>query len=162
MTNGPGYGGPYPSGAAASAFSLGQTEGVLGRRLFTYLLDLAFVFGLMLLLGFAILIFGVVTFGLGWWLYAILVPGTAILYSAVTVGGPSQSTIGMRIMGLRAIHAASGGRVDGLTAAVHALLFYIAAGTFFLWLLDLFIGMARGDRRLGHDLLVGIAVVRST
>jgi hypothetical protein len=47
-----------------------------------------------------------------------------------------------------------------LTAAVHALLFYVAAGTFVLWLLDLFLGVARSDRRLGHDLLTGVVLVR--
>jgi hypothetical protein len=46
-------------------------------------------------------------------------------------------------------------------AAVHALLFYVAASTFFLWVLDLGLGMVRSDRRLGHDLLTNIAFVRT-
>jgi uncharacterized RDD family membrane protein YckC len=137
------------------------TDGVLGRRFIAYAVDFLIIFGLMLLLGFAILIFGFLTLGLGWWLYAVLVPGTAILYSAVTVGGAAQATVGMRLCGLRVVETGTGGRVEALTAAVHALLFYVAAGTFVLWLLDLFIGLARADRRLGHDLLVGVAVVRA-
>ena len=138
------------------------TEGVLGKRALAYLVDLVIVFGLMLLVGLAIAVLGIVTFGLAWWLYAVLGPGTAILYSAMTVGGPRQGTIGMRMAGLRVIDSSTGGPIDKVTAAVHALLFYVAAGTFFLWVLDVFIGMARADRRLGHDLVVGVLLVRSS
>lgn len=54
----------------------------------------------------------------------------------------------------------SGRPVDVLTAAVHALLFYVAISTFLLWCLDVVFGLVRPDRRLGHDLLLGLAVVR--
>src|SRR5918911_1850789 len=79
------------------------TDGVLGKRFFAYLVDLLMICLLMLFLSVVIAILGIVTFGLAWWLYAVLVPGTAILYSAITVGGPYQSTIGMRMAGLRGI-----------------------------------------------------------
>jgi len=102
---------------------------------------------------------GLLTFGLGWGLFAIL-PASAIIYNAITIGGPRQSTIGMRMMGLRVVGATTGGPVGMLTAAVHALLFYLAAGTFVLWLFDLFLGFARSDGRLGHDLLTGVVLVR--
>ena len=39
--------------------------------------------------------------------------------------------------------------------------FYVAAGTFVLWLLDVACGFARADRRMGHDLLTGFVVVRA-
>jgi uncharacterized RDD family membrane protein YckC len=104
---------------------------------------------------------GIVTFTLGWGLYALLFPPlVAIVYNAVTIGGPAQSTIGMRMMGLRVVDAGSGGPVDKITAAVHALLFYIAAGTFILLAIDVFIGLMRPDRRLGHDLVTGVTLVR--
>ena len=80
--------------------------------------------------------------------------------SAVTVGGAAQSTWGMRMMGLRVVTPASGLRVDFLTAAIHALLFYVAISTFLLWFVDILFGLMRSDRRLGHDVLVGLAVVR--
>jgi uncharacterized RDD family membrane protein YckC len=166
MANGP-YRFDTPSTRPASmpptgGFDLREaTDGVLGKRLFAYLVDLVMICLLMAFLAFVIGILGIVTFGLAWWLYAVLVPGTAILYSAATVGGRHQSTIGMRMVGLRVIDSATGGPVDKVTAAVHALLFYVAAGTFVLWVLDLFIGVARADRRLGHDLVVGILLVRA-
>ena len=137
------------------------TEGVLGRRLMAYLVDFLVICGLMLLFGFAIAILGIITFGLAWWLYAVLVPGTAILYSAMTVGGPNQATIGMRMAGLKVVDAGTGARVEALTAGVHALLFYLAAGTFILWALDVVIGFARSDRRMGHDLVTNVTVIRS-
>ena len=159
--------GPYPPyGRPGSLPPAGwdpsqATEGVLGRRMFGYLVDLAMIGLLAMLLFFLIGFVGLLTFGLGWGLFAII-PFTGILYSAITLGGPYQSTIGMRLMGVHAVDAATGGPVDRLTAAVHALLFYVAAGTFVLWLIDLFIGFARPDRRLGHDLLVGIMLVRNS
>ena len=138
-----------------------RTDGVLGRRLFAYGIDIVVIFGIVALLFVAIGILGILTLSLGWWLYTLLFPpAIAIIYNALTIGGPAQSTIGMRMMGLRVIRE-DGGPPDKITAAVHALLFYIAAGTFVLWLIDVFIGMVRDDRRLGHDLLTGLMLVRS-
>ena len=146
---------PYPSASAQ------RTDGVLGRRFFAYLIDILIVFGLFTLLAVAIFILGIVTFTLGWGLYALLFPPVvAIVYNALTIGGPAQGTVGMRMMGLRVVDAGSGGPVDKITAAVHALLFYIAAGTFVLWLIDIFVGLMRPDRRLGHDLITGVTLVR--
>jgi uncharacterized RDD family membrane protein YckC len=145
-----------PGGWAPPAY---PTEGVLSRRLFGYLVDLVMILLLAGLLCVAIAIVGVITFGLGWALFAVL-PFTGVLYSAITLGGPHQATIGMRMFGVRALDAATGGPVDRLRAAVHALLFYLAAGTFLLWVFDVLVGMTRADRRLGHDLLVGLAFVR--
>lgn len=152
--------GPAPTNLAgvAPAFS---TEGVLSLRFFAYLIDILIVFALMAVLWVVIGVLGVVTLGLAWSLYLVLVPGTAILYSAVTVGGRRQSTIGMRMMGLRVVNATSGTRVDWVTAGIHAFLFYIAASTFLLWVVDIVIGVARDDKRMGHDLVVGLMLVRS-
>lgn len=138
-----------------------STEGVLGLRFFAYLIDILIVFGLMAVLGLVIGVLGVVTLGLAWSLYLVLVPGTAILYSAATVGGRAQATVGMRMLGLRVVNASSGTRVDWVTAAIHAFLFYIAASTFLLWIVDIVIGVGRADKRMGHDLVVGLAVVRA-
>lgn len=132
----------------------------LGGRTVAYLLDILFILGFTALLWLGIAIVGLVTFGLGWALFAIL-PASGVIYSALTVGGARQGTLGMRIMGLRVVAPESGARIDLITAAVHALLFYVAVSTFLLWVVDLAFGLARGDRRLGHDLLLGLAVVRA-
>ncbi len=151
-----------PSATEFPASTAAATEGVLSRRFFAYLIDILIIFGLITLLAIAIFVFGIFTLTLGWSLYALLFPPVvAIVYNALTIGGPAQSTVGMRMMGLKVVDAASGGPVDKITAAVHALLFYVAAGTLVLWAIDLFIGFARGDRRLGHDLVTGVVLVRA-
>ena len=117
------------------------------------------MFALSWLLVIAIGVLGVLTLGLGWLLFPA-VAATAFVYAAITIGGRRQATWGMRMAGLR-VETVDGGRPDALAAAVHALLLYVAAGTVGLWVLDILIGFARSDRRLGHDILTGLVVVRA-
>jgi len=139
---------------------LQDVSGVLGSRLFAWIGDIVILFflggAIVLLLG----ILGIVTFGATWLLIPIATVATGLGYAALTVGGPRQATLGMRMAGLK-VETAAGGRPDGLAAAVHALLFYVAASTVGLWALDILIGFARSDRRMGHDLLTGLVVVRA-
>ncbi|HMB10541.1 RDD family protein [Saliniramus sp.] len=139
----------------------GGATGVLGRRFVALLIDLLIIMAFIVVLAFAITILGFLTFGLGWLLFAILGPGAAILYTALTMGGPAASTIGMRLCGLRVVDAASGEGIDPLRAAAHALLFYFAASTFLILLVDVVIGFLRGDARLGRDLIVNLIVLRA-
>lgn len=146
-----GYGGPLP---------VPYVRASLGGRTVAYLFDIAFIFLFTGILATAIAVIGLLTFGFGWTLFAIL-PASGIIYSAVTVGGSKQSTWGMRMLGLRVVAPESGTRVEMLTAAIHALLFYVAISTFLLWCVDVVFGLLRPDRRLGHDLILGLAVVRA-
>lgn len=154
----------YAARPAASPFVGGlpipYVRASLGGRTVAYLLDIVFILGFTALLTLAITVIGLVTFGLGWTLFAVL-PASGIIYSAITVGGRRQSTIGQRLMGLRVVAPESGAPVDMVTAAVHALLFYVAVSTFLLWCVDVVFGLVRPDRRLGHDLLLGLAVVHA-
>lgn len=137
-----------------------NTSGVLGSRLFAWLIDIVVLFFLGWLVVLLLAVLGIVTFGATWF----LIPGAAVItalgYAALTVGGRRQSTWGMRVAGLK-VETATGGRPDGIVAAVHALFFYVAAGTVALWFLDIACGLFRADRRLGHDLLTGLVVVRA-
>jgi len=140
-----------------------RTEGVIGRRFWAYLIDLVVIGLWVTLVSVAIFILGFLTLGLGWGLFFLL-PLTAltfILYNAVTIGGPSQATVGMRFMGLRVVDPSTGGRVSMLAAAVHALFFYVAISTFLLWAGDVLLGFFRDDRRFLRDLLTGMFVVRA-
>lgn len=154
----------YAGRPAATAFPGGlpipYVRGSLGARTIAYLLDILFILGFTALLTLAITVIGIVTFGLGWTLFAVL-PASGILYSAITVGGRHQSTIGQRLMGLRVVAPERGGPVDIISAAVHALLFYVAVSTLLLWCADVAFGLLRSDRRLGHDVLLGLAVVHA-
>ncbi len=156
----PGYAPRYDAPGYLPPVPVPAVRASLGARFCAYLLDIVFIFGFSLLLWLAIAVIGLVTFGLGWTLFAVL-PASGIIYSAITVGGSRQSTLGMRMMGLRVVAPESGRPVDMLTAAVHALLFYVAITTFLLWFVDMMFGLMRSDRRLGHDLLLGLAVVRA-
>lgn len=155
-----GYAERYETQAYASALPIPYVRASLGGRTLAYLLDIVFILAFTGLLTLLITVIGLVTFGLGWTLFAVL-PASGILYSAITVGGRRQSTLGQRMLGLRTVAPESGARVDLVTAAVHALLFYVAVSTFLLWCVDLAFGLVRADRRLGHDLLLGLAVVHA-
>jgi uncharacterized RDD family membrane protein YckC len=156
----PGYAERFETSGYAASLPVPFVRASLGARTVAYLLDILFIFGFTAVLTLLITVIGVVTFGLGWTLFAVL-PASGIIYSAITVGGAKQSTVGQRLMGLRVVAPERGGAVDFITAAVHALLFYVAVSTFLLWCLDILFGLMRSDRRLGHDLLLGLAVVHA-
>lgn len=135
-------------------------RGVIGGRVGAWIVDVAIIFLITWLLVVVVAFIGVATFGLGF----MLMPATGLLaalgYAALTIGGHRQATLGMRMAGIKVIRS-DGGRPDGLTAAVHALLFWVAAGTVLLLAADIAIALMRSDRRLGHDLLTDLAVVRA-
>jgi uncharacterized RDD family membrane protein YckC len=139
---------------------LQDTRGVLGSRLFAWIGDVIVLFFLTWIVLVLLGILGIVTFGLTWLLMGGATVAVALGYAAITIGGRRQATLGMRMAGLR-VETASGGRPDALAAAVHALFFYVAAGTVGLWFLDIACGLVREDRRLGHDILTGLVVVRA-
>ncbi|TIV23794.1 MAG: RDD family protein, partial [Mesorhizobium sp.] len=93
-------------------------RGVRTRRIFAFLLDYFFV--ALLTIPFAILvaILGLLTFGLGWALFSVLVPMVAILYVWNTLGSRDQATTGMKIMGIR-LEKLDGSRIDGVDSRIH-------------------------------------------
>ena len=156
----PGYAERYDMPGYAGSVPVPYVRASLGTRFFAYLLDIVFIFGFTTFLATLIFLAGVLTLGLAWTLFPILA-ASGILYSAITVGGRKQSTWGMRMLGLRVVAPESGRPVDWVTAGVHALLFYVAISTFVIWCVDILFGLLRPDRRLGHDLLLGLAVVKA-
>jgi uncharacterized RDD family membrane protein YckC len=133
---------------------LQDVSGVLGSRLFAWIGDIIILFFLGGLIFVLLLILGIVTFGATWLLIPIATVATALGYAALTIGGPRQSTWGMRMAGLK-VETANGGRPDGLAAAVHALLFYVAAGTVGSGSgcsISCAVSCALGPAAMGHDL----------
>lgn len=133
-------------------------DGVRTRRILAFLLDYLIV-GL-LCIPFAILValLGLLTFGLGWALFGILVPAVALIYVWNTLGGRNQATSGMRMMGIR-LDRLDGRSVDGLLAVVHSVLFW--AGNVVLTPLVLLVSLFADRKRTLHDLLLGTVVTRS-
>ena len=139
--------------------SQSPTDGILMPRLVAYVIDL-FIVGVISLLAWMIVGFlGLLTFGIGWLLFPIVGICSAMAYAAITIGGPRQATIGMRVSSI-SVDRSDGSPPDGITAAAHCLLFYVATFTIGLLALTVAIGMLRSDGRMGHDLLTGLVLVR--
>jgi uncharacterized RDD family membrane protein YckC len=132
-----------------------QLSGVRTARIFSFFIDYAIV--LLLSIPFAIVIgiLGLLTFGLGWALYAILPAVVAVIYLAMTMGGPNQATVGMNMMGLK-VRKIEGGRVDPFLAILHGVLFWVFASMPLL----LLISFVSSKKRLLHDILLGTYVIK--
>ncbi|MGG2475969.1 RDD family protein [Rhizobium sp. BR5] len=133
-------------------------SGVLSRRVFAFLIDYAIV--LLLCIPAAVIVFflGVITLGLGFFLYPALFVIVAVLYFGMTLGGSSQATPGMRAMGI-AMARMDGQRIDFLLSIVHIVLFWIINSV--LTPLILLAGLFTERSRLVHDFLLGTVIVRT-
>src|SRR3954447_12902570 len=85
---------PGPFGSDAVVV-VNHTEGTLSRRFFAYLIDFVMIMLFSALLCLAIAIIGLLTFGLGWSLFAI-VPASAIIYNAMVPSGTMLEFVGAR------------------------------------------------------------------
>lgn len=133
-------------------------DGVRTRRIASFLVDYALV--LLLSVPAAVLIFllGVVTLGIAWGLYGVMLPLIAIVYVGFTMGGERQATPGMRMAG---VHVArlDGERVDPPLAVLHGVLFWASASI--LTPLVLLVSLFTARKQLLHDLLLGTVVIRN-
>lgn len=135
-------------------------DGVRTRRIFAFVLDIIVLSIFTVIASVVVGFFGVLTLGLGWLLYPILLPLLAIAYIGLTMGGPKSATPGMQAMGIE-MRLWHGGRMYGLLAIVHALLFYFAAGTGLLWLIILGASLFSSTKRCLHDVLLGTVVINN-
>lgn len=133
-------------------------DGVRTRRILPFIVDYVTMALLLVPFAIAVFLFGLVTFGIGWGLFSILVPLVAFVYVWVTLGGPNQATLGMRMFSIR-LERLDGRPVDGLIAVVHTVLFW--AGNVLLTPLILLATLVTDRKRTLHDLLLGTVVVRS-
>ena len=137
-------------------------RGVLTRRAIAFGIDLVVLAVPVILACLFILVFGVVTLGLGWALFWLVWPATVIwslVYYGATLGGANSATIGMRMMDLelRTWYGAPGYFVLG---AVHGLCFWISVSV--LSPLVLLVGLFNSRRRLLHDILLGTVVINNS
>lgn len=132
-------------------------QGVLSRRIFGFCIDYIIVALLMLPAIVVVFFFGLLTLGLGFYLYPVLFFIVAGLYFGLSVGGPSQATPGMRAMGLR-MRRLDDRPIDFMVALVHLVLFWILNAV--LTPLILLAGLFTNHGRLVHDLLLGTEMIR--
>ena len=103
-------------------------------------------------------ILGLLTLGLGWALYAVMLPLIAILYIGFTMGGRAQATLGMRLFDIR-VARLDGQAVDPVLAVLHGVLFW--ASVSLLTPLVLLVSLFTRHKELLHDYLLGTVVVRN-
>lgn len=135
-------------------------EGVRTRRIMAFLLDLVVLSIFTVIAAFVVGVFGVLTFGLGWLIYPILLPIIALAYIGLTMGGSKSATPGMQAMGIE-MRLWHGAPMYGLLAIVHALTFYFAAGTGVLWLVILGASLFSSTKRCLHDVLLGTVAINN-
>jgi len=139
--------------------SLNRVEfyhGIRFKRSLAYLLDLFFIALLMLVFVLTGIFFSVISFGLLWTPFMAVLSVLPVLYHTLLIGGPAQSTWGMRLMGLKTYnwHGAAPSYIQALVVTV-AFYASIAFTSFLILLVSIF--NSRG--RCLHDLLCGIVVV---
>ena len=137
-------------------------QGVRTRRVFAFLIDLVLITIPLALLAAFIFLFGLVTLGLGWFLFAIFSPIAviwALLYYGFTFAGPASATIGMRMMGLE-MRTWYGAPAYFVLGAVHAVIYWITVS--FLTPFVVLVAFFNERRRLLHDILVGTVVINNT
>src|ERR1700756_5099155 len=136
-------------------------EGVLSRRILAFVIDLVILAIPVMLASIFIFAFGIVTLGLGFFLYGLLYPATviwALAYFGVTEGGPSSATIGMRVMDLE-MRTWYGAPAYFVLGAVHAIVFWITISV--LTPLVLVVGLLNERQRLLHDIMLGTVVINN-
>jgi uncharacterized RDD family membrane protein YckC len=133
------------------------TEGVLIRRMFAWLIDVLLIGLICVALWFALMLFGLVTLGLGLPLLGVL-PFVPFCYHVLFLAGPASATPGQSALGLVVRRNDDFGRPTPVQALVSTLLFYATLATSGLLLL---IALFTVRRRTLHDLISGLVVVRT-
>jgi uncharacterized RDD family membrane protein YckC len=137
-------------------------RGVLTRRFLAFLIDLIVLFMPVALGVIFIALFGLITLGLGWMLFWLVSPLSAIwaiLYYGLTLGGPHSATLGMRVMDLQ-LRTWTGEPGYFVLGAVHAILYWISVSV--LTPLVLLVGLFNRRRQLLHDLALGTVIINTT
>jgi len=133
------------------------TEGVLLRRVFAWLIDALLIGLLMVGLWIALLLFGVLTLGLGLPLLGVL-PFVPFCYHVLSLLGPMSATPGQAALDLVVRRNEDLGQPTALQAVISTLLFFVTLATCGLLLL---VALFTVHRRTLHDLGSGLVVVRS-
>ena len=135
----------------------GLTEGVLTRRFWAWCIDFAIVLLISGVLFVVLSFIGLITFGLGFGLLA-LVPWVPLAYHILFVAGPRAATPGQVMLGLVVATERDFGKPDVLQAVLFTLGLWLTLSVAFVLL-----GVAffTERRRTLHDIVAGVVVVRS-
>ncbi len=132
------------------------THGVMSRRCIGWTFDLVLIAVLVWVLWWVLVMFGLLTLGLGFGALSIL-PLVPFCYNFVSLLGASSATPGQQMMGLTVRRDFDLGPPTGLQAAGSVLVFYLTIATSGLLLL---VALFTTRHRTLHDLVSGLVVVR--
>jgi uncharacterized RDD family membrane protein YckC len=133
-------------------------DGILSKRIIAFVIDAVLIVALMIPAALIILILGVITLGLAWFLFPALFAIVALGYLAFTLGSPASATIGMRATGVE-MRTWNGRKMFPLLAVMHGLIFWFSVGI--LTPLILLVGFFTERKQLLHDLLVGVVALNA-
>jgi uncharacterized RDD family membrane protein YckC len=133
------------------------TEGVLARRVFAWLIDVLLIGLVLAALWLVLLLFGVLTLGLGLPLLGVL-PFVPFCYHLLFVAAPASATPGQQALGLVVRRNDDLGRPTPVQAFIYTLVFYLTLATTGLLLL---FALFTVRHRTLHDLASGLVVVRA-
>jgi uncharacterized RDD family membrane protein YckC len=136
-------------------------EGVLPRRVVAFAIDVIVIAIPLIVASMFIFVFGLITLGLGWSLFWLLSPASAvwaIVYYGLTLGRPASATIGMRAMDLQ-LRTWYGAPAYSVLGAVHAVVFWVTVSVLTPFILV--VGLLNTRRRLLHDMVVGTVMINN-
>ena len=132
------------------------TDGVMSRRCVAWVFDAFLIVVLLWFLWWILVMFGVLTLGLGFGAMSIL-PFVPFCYHFLSLLGASSATPGQQMTGLTVRRDDDLGPPTALQALVSVLLFYLTLATSGLLLV---VALFTRRHRMLHDLVSGLVVVR--
>jgi uncharacterized RDD family membrane protein YckC len=154
--SGPSIGPSTGPGGFSSSWEHALLAGVLSRRCLGWLTDLLLVAVAVGTLWSSLLLLGLLTFGLGWWLLG-LVPLVPFAYHCLFLTGSMSATPGQALFGLVVRRDDDLGPPSLAQAVISTLIFYLTLATSGLLLL---VALFTQRKRTLHDLASGLVVVR--
>jgi len=144
------------SGAVYTVRDEDFVAGVITRRCFAWLIDLVLIGLILSVLWIILLLFGLLTLGLGFGAMAVL-PAVPFLYHFLSLMRPSSATPGQALLGLTVRRDLDLGPPTGLQALIFTVVFYLTLATSGLLLL---VALFTVRHRTLHDLASDLVVVR--
>ena len=144
------------SGTAVRCPGRGFIAGVMSRRCFAWLIDAVLIGLIVGVLWVLLLLFGLLTLGLGFGAMAIL-PAVPFLYHFVSLLRLVQRHAGAGLLGLTVRRDEDLGPPTGLQALIFTVVFYLTLATSGLLLL---VALFTVRHRTLHDLASDLVVVR--
>ena len=133
------------------------TGGILPRRVVAFVVDGLLITILAVVAWAALLLFGLLTLGLGLPLLGLL-PAVPVLYHWLLTAGPGQATPGQAMLGLKLVRDDDLGRPNSAQAFVWSIGLAVTIALGAVWLL---LALVTRRHRAAHDIAAGVSVVRA-